>query len=247
MFLPETKILSLPDELLVELISRCSLEDVLHLEATCRRLYRLCNSRQIWADLLRCLDIDCAPDVPPQVSMESLSLVDLREKVKGAVMRCRAWKSPDKLRIFYDLVLQVPFPNDSDVHSSARLLPGGRYLLVSNSGRLELWCLRTLSRIWNAPLFRGVNQCTSFDFELETDGRFVTIVGEFISPQCTSFDFELETDGRFVTIVGEFISLEETATYLRVLRYGFGEHSAELILHGIPPFPLPKLPCELDE
>ncbi|KAL5511005.1 hypothetical protein ACEPAG_3724 [Sanghuangporus baumii] len=214
MFLSGAKILSLPDELLVELVSRCSLGDVLHLEATCRRLYRLCNNRQIWVDLLQSLDIDCAPDVPPQVSMELLSLVDLREKVKDAVTRCQAWKNPDKLQIFYDLVLRVPLPDtESDVHSSARLLPGGaqKYLLISNSGRLELWCLRTLSRIWNAPLLRGRNQCTSFDFELETDGKFVTIVGEFISP-------------------------EETATYLRVLRYGFEEHSAELVYEICLPY-----------
>lgn len=137
--------------------------------------------------MLQNLDVNCAPDVPPQVSVELLPVADLRQKVKDAVTRFQSWKKPENLRIFYDLVLRIPSPEiDSDVHSSARLLPGGQILLLSNSGRLELWCLRALSSIWQAPPFQGRYQCTSFDFELDTDGQSITIVGEFISPEETA-------------------------------------------------------------
>lgn len=140
--------------------------------------------------LLRGLDADCAPDLPPHIPLESLVFSDLREKVTSAIREARRWKKPESLQYSacYELQLE-PLENGSELPmSAARLLPGKKELLVLNYGRIELWSVEPPTCIWQAPPFLGQHCCSSFDFDIVEDGKMVMVVGEFIVPdQSTTY------------------------------------------------------------
>lgn len=89
--------------------------------------------------LLRGLDLDYAPDIPPHVSFESLSAGDIREKIAGAFSRQRNWTSPDGPRATKVQTVRLPVNRtDIDRLSEVRLLPGGQYVLMVTGKKLEL-------------------------------------------------------------------------------------------------------------
>ncbi|EJD04798.1 uncharacterized protein FOMMEDRAFT_139520 [Fomitiporia mediterranea MF3/22] len=204
-------LVTLPDELLAEVVHHCSAEDVLCLEMTCKQLSRMCNTRLVWLRLLHNLDVTCSPNLPLYQSCRDLTVNSLKTIVTDAVKCFHSWKKAGNLRVFHCLSLQVESPqNGSQIPMMARLLPGGRQLLILNSGRLELWSLKTVSCVWQAPEFHGGYQCSSFDFHMLEAGSDMYIVGDFIIP-------------------------EDETTYLRVFRYRMEEGTADVVYEiGLP-------------
>ncbi|EJD04781.1 uncharacterized protein FOMMEDRAFT_132672 [Fomitiporia mediterranea MF3/22] len=204
-------LLTLPDELLAEIVHHCSIEGVLCLEMTCKQFSRLCNTRLVWLRLLHNFDVACSPNLPPYQSCRDLTVNSLKTIVTDAVKCFHSWRKAGKLRVFHGLSLQIESPQyGSRVPMMARLLPGGRQLLVLNSGRLELWSLETASCAWQAPEFHGDYQCSSFDFHTLESGSDIVIVAEFIIP-------------------------EDETTYLRVFRYRVEEGTVDVVYTaGLP-------------
>lgn len=133
----------------------------------------------IWLELLHGLDIDCAPDLlPPRI--QDLSLSDLKYKVVDAVSGSLSGMGSKRFSINNEKVIHIVTPqNSSDQFVDARLLPGGKEILVLNCNHLELWSVDDGVCSWYAPPYRGLSKCSSFDFELVENGTVVMIVGVF--------------------------------------------------------------------
>ncbi|THH10694.1 hypothetical protein EW145_g1143 [Phellinidium pouzarii] len=196
-------LLSLPEELIITVIFSCSVDDILNLENTCTSIRHLCQSRVIWLSLIQSLDVEQAPDLPPNQPLESLSSSDLKGKVIRAKRSYHRWNT-EGCRISKQIELHVDVPLDATPSRlDPRLLPGGREVLVENGGRLELWSLVSHERLWTAPHNEGHCECLSFDFELAQDSAILNIAGIFVVP-------------------------ELSVTTLRIFCYDFQRHTAKL-------------------
>ncbi|THH02965.1 hypothetical protein EW145_g6649 [Phellinidium pouzarii] len=178
----------LPDELIIEIITYCHIEDAIRIGMTCKYMQILCDStRTIWLSLLQNLDITQAPDIIPQQPVETLSTEDLRSKAIRAARKARAWKIPDAYQaagtptygisphIIADLYRDI---NEGAVTSwgELRAIPDGQHVLLENLGLLELWSLKPRTRKWvsRSPPGRP-RSCFSFDFELQEGGKSLII------------------------------------------------------------------------
>jgi hypothetical protein len=69
-----------------------------------------------------------------------------------------------------------------------RLLPGGKQVLLSCSGRLELWDLESRNRIWTAPGPAGHRYCSAVDVDMVEDGNVLIVAAEYDAPDNTGID-----------------------------------------------------------
>ena len=129
-----------------------------------------------------------APDCPFQHDLSNLSACELRKKVTGALRLSHNWNTVGHLKISLEVELSVEL-SDSEKYVKARLLPGGRELLVDNSDRLELWSLDSKERLWVSPHYEG-RECIKFDFQVSEDKRMVDIADVFgDGSKCVLFVF----------------------------------------------------------
>lgn len=89
--------------------------------------------------MLRGLDYDYVPDIPPHVDLESLSTADLREKIARSFRSHRNWTSPtgptpSRLKA---VRLSTARTDDDRMHG-VKLIPGGHYIVLVTDRVLEL-------------------------------------------------------------------------------------------------------------
>lgn len=201
------RLLSLPEEVLIEIICSCAVEDVVRLSMvrlslsgsvlrsliwfcqTCKDLQEICFLRPIWMALIQDLDINQAPDISSHRLPDSFSTEELYRTAITAVRSSRAWRTPGALRFGQDVALRVdpreliaddlegPQPSE---RIDPRLLPGGRHALLENHGRLELWSLFPRARMWMAHPSREAD-CIAFDFDVVDAGNALMIAALFLN------------------------------------------------------------------
>ncbi|KAH8108549.1 hypothetical protein DFH11DRAFT_1731834 [Phellopilus nigrolimitatus] len=139
-----------PVDVLVGILALCNVEDVLQM---CKFLRDIVATRHLWLALLRGLPNDCAPNLPPHVSIVSLDFIGLKSLVVRAVCGNRNWNllSP-KITREIKLTVNDPRREPSVVVKKASLVPGGDYLMVqwSNSS-VQLFEVSNGERIWLYP------------------------------------------------------------------------------------------------
>ena len=136
--------------------------------------------------MLRSLDINEAPNLPPYMSVDSLSSTELEHLVVNAVSREKARASQDTLYATSITELKVG-PRDQEPTGAdefmrrvdPRLLPGGKYVLLEDDGVLKLWSVEKEQLIWTAQSARDVT-CMAFDYEVVDGGNMVMVAGMFI-------------------------------------------------------------------
>ncbi|KAL5492065.1 hypothetical protein ACEPAI_3512 [Sanghuangporus weigelae] len=188
------KFLSLPEDVLIEIICACDVEDVVRLSMTCKRLREICFLRPIWLSLLQDLDVTRAPDVSLHSLPDSMSIAELYRKAITAVRNFRAWRTPGALRFQQELSLSIdPMTlvgegreTEGFERIDPRLLPGCRHALLENHGRLELWSLFPRARMWTATPSREAD-CIAFDFEIVDDGDVMMIAVLFLNVETGCF------------------------------------------------------------
>lgn len=118
---------------------------------------------------LESLDIDCAPDLPPCICIDSLKTEDIKKKVTQAVSVHHSWTTLDRMKVARETEIPIPPPEFGQTGNlvEPRVLPGCQEIIVVNCGRLELWSTETKSRIWFLPIYEEYFDCVSFDCELK--------------------------------------------------------------------------------
>ena len=145
-------------------------------------MYRKCQDRAIWLRLLRTLDVQLAPNLPPGIPVTSLPASDLKAIVVSAHRADYRWRTEGRLHVGRRVEMQVDYPATGRPvgRPEPRLLPGAREALLICGGRLELWELETRVCVWTAPDREAGYDCVSFDFEVAEDGRTMNIAGIFV-------------------------------------------------------------------
>lgn len=136
----------------------------------------------MWSSLLNRLEDDQAPDLPPHISPESLSAQNLQFTVLSGVRGKLLWEKAPKLARIEELHLQdTSIEADPSRRVDARLLPGGKYVLIDNCGALELWSLASKRRLWTASTHELRDDCVSFDFEVVDGGTRLMVATVLLS------------------------------------------------------------------
>ncbi|EJD07227.1 uncharacterized protein FOMMEDRAFT_149738 [Fomitiporia mediterranea MF3/22] len=203
------KLLCLPEEILIEIICCCDVEDVVRLSMTCKYLREICFLRPIWLSLIQDLDITQAPDISTHQLPDNFATEELYKKAITAVRNARAWRTPGGLRFGQEVsihidpvtqgVIEGDLPGEGNERVDPRLLPGGKYALIENHGRLELWSLFPRARVWIANPSREAD-CIAFDFEIVDGGESMNIAVLFLNVatgcfvQVYKFEFQTQQD-----------------------------------------------------
>lgn len=150
----------------------------------------MCNSLPVWRSLLTKLRDDEAPDLPPHISVDGLSTSELRTIVLGGLRQKLLWDStstsmkPSRV----DEVLLWDSPSSTAEQApriDARLVPGGRHVLVENGSCIQLWSVGTGQLVWSTPLLPDSHACLAFDFEVATGGEGIMIAALFL--ECETY------------------------------------------------------------
>lgn len=198
--MPAARLLSLPDELVVMIASFCCVKDVIHfasvsfipvpgipltypLHQTCRFLVRLNQNRALWIHFLSALDVQQAPNISPTHSLSGLTTLSIREIVIDALKKDHEWHTREHAKILHSQELRIPAPGGAEPRTciSARILPGGKEVVVLNCGRIEIWSLEEGQCIWACPDYEGGQFCLTYDFELADDKKSLNIACVFDS------------------------------------------------------------------
>ncbi|KAH8106371.1 hypothetical protein DFH11DRAFT_1270101 [Phellopilus nigrolimitatus] len=157
----QQRLVDLPADVLLRILALCDVEDVLRVEMTCRVLRDIVATQHLWLSHLRGLPNDCAPNLPPHISMVSLDSIGLKTLVVRAVRGNRNWSSPSP-NVTREIKVTVNNPTREPALfvNEASLVPGDDYLVVHwASGQPDLWkdnCVQLLEvpngeKIWLYP------------------------------------------------------------------------------------------------
>ncbi|KAH8108546.1 hypothetical protein DFH11DRAFT_1086330 [Phellopilus nigrolimitatus] len=153
------RLIDLPADVLLRVLALCNVEDVLRVEMMCKFLQDIVTTRHLWLTLLRGLPNECAPDLPPHVSIESLDCSSLKSLVVRAVRGNRNWNSPSpKATREIKVIGNNPVRKPALVINKASFVPGGDYLVVkwairsaAQDGYLQLLEVSNGEKIWLYP------------------------------------------------------------------------------------------------
>ncbi|KAH8115669.1 hypothetical protein DFH11DRAFT_1854098 [Phellopilus nigrolimitatus] len=159
------RLVDLPADVLLKILAHCDVEDVLQVETMCKFLQDIVATRHLWLTYLCGLPNECAPDLPPHVSLESLNCSGLKTLVVRAVRGNRNWKSPSpKVTREIKVLVNDPVRKPVLVVNEASLVPGGDYLVVEWTtrpsvldGYLQLLEVSNGKKIW---LYSDPDNCS---------------------------------------------------------------------------------------
>ncbi|TFK64192.1 hypothetical protein BDN72DRAFT_280278 [Pluteus cervinus] len=121
-----TMFFSLPDELLIEIAKEASWRDILTLRQTCRRLMDITKSSKVW----RCL---ASREFRQTLWLESSSESYSAEELEVLILRRKRADHTYEIARDGDILPQRILPITAEKHHNlVCLVPGGRWLLISN-------------------------------------------------------------------------------------------------------------------
>ena len=130
------------------------------------------------------MDLRAAPDLPPHISIDDLSVQELKSKVVDATLNALAWMKRHSLKLSLKSELELD-AEQKDYPVAVKVVPGGKMILVVNNGQLEVWSVESKMCLWSARTVVREDdlECTSFDFDLQKtpDGLNLMIVAEYSS------------------------------------------------------------------
>ena len=124
------------------------------------------------------LDVECTPNIPPNLPLDSLSDGDLRGKVVAAEMSRERWRDPRADRVHDLRVANMPITQsreDAFFFIRPRMLPGGAGVFVVSDGTLMLHPLSRSESRWIVEGYYPSSVCLAFDFDLLPDGRTLRV------------------------------------------------------------------------
>ncbi|KAF5367373.1 hypothetical protein D9758_003732 [Tetrapyrgos nigripes] len=104
-------LLKLPDDILISIFIFLLVQDILHLQLTCRALHRFCRNDYIWHNIR----FDLPLDIPPYIDPNALSGIELRRLCVQALRVEHNWRAPTSCvksmhRVYHgDIVFQTMF------------------------------------------------------------------------------------------------------------------------------------------
>lgn len=148
----------------------------------------MCEDRATWISLLKNLDVNRAPDITNHLSLSSLSSIEAKDKLAKAFRLEYGWRTTGALAVTQRVTASVSpreRPGDILAPMTGRvepfLIPGGKYALLVNYGRLELWSVNSPTCHWVASNpSPGSLDCTAFEFDMQEDGAMLVISAAYI-------------------------------------------------------------------
>ena len=175
-------------------------------EQTCKAFADICQIRSVWMSLLATLKDDEMPDLPPHIRLSTLNSTQLRSIVVDASRRNNIHLHACPPLPFTQLDL-LHLPVNANATVTPQLLPGGEHVLVEIQGRIELWDLKTQSRLYEAPSESQTDYCATYAFDL------------------------VDSESELRVMLAVLFVREDATAYVRVFSYKFAENLGRVVLH----------------
>ncbi|KAH8109077.1 hypothetical protein DFH11DRAFT_970814 [Phellopilus nigrolimitatus] len=173
------------------------ISEVQSLVLTCRFIHNIISVRVFWLYRLHALEQDNAPNLPPHISISTLTLPQLRTLVIRAHRRHRNCMRPGTLRPTREIRVNIKCPYLHDISSNQALLPGGELFLVwTAEGYIQCFNVRKRKCIWTyqpkEPMSREEIlerqpyklKVEGFDYDMQANGDVhVLVVSGVSSPR----------------------------------------------------------------
>ncbi|KAJ7239675.1 hypothetical protein C8J57DRAFT_1478354 [Mycena rebaudengoi] len=143
------------EDILYLIMCFCDVYTALSMSQTNSRYKRIAYAKNIWICLLRDLSARRLINLPHDLPLTDYSTAELIEEVKRVVLGPKTWSRSSHSSPLVSRECSIPRSPDIPF-PSLRLLPGGRYLIVESSARIELWDAAISTLAWfhedNPPL-----------------------------------------------------------------------------------------------
>ncbi|KAJ3561589.1 hypothetical protein NP233_g10104 [Leucocoprinus birnbaumii] len=124
------QLLSLPDELLVDILVQLNCSTIFQARATCRRIHQLSESRHLWLRVVHRLQLEQGLAPPEQ----DVSTYGIRELERWVWRRTTALSRATTRPLVQPHVRLLNIEDDDELYlAEPYLLPGGRWLLLAHS------------------------------------------------------------------------------------------------------------------
>ncbi|KIP08201.1 hypothetical protein PHLGIDRAFT_386921 [Phlebiopsis gigantea 11061_1 CR5-6] len=174
------RLVDVPDDVFLQILSRLTIQDVLALKQTCRGLHALGSSDYLWHRLVERSDLPL--DIPADTPMAQLPSEELQRLAIRAIRLQLNWRRPSsKIR----RTTSLPVPSDS-LFELLQFVPGGSWLLVvqgvlrrfehRNYTRASLWDLSDIEHTRCAVMFEFIGKHRGSAVNMSDGGSTATIV-----------------------------------------------------------------------
>ncbi|KAF5351200.1 hypothetical protein D9756_008361 [Leucocoprinus leucothites] len=156
--------LSLPNELLVDVLARLDYSSIFAVRMTCKKLYQITLSPHLWFGVIGRLQLECGI-VPPEEGMSKYSAKGLEDWVSRRSMAYAALNSQKLAQPHVRLIDLKTRDIDNLVIPEPYLLPGGRWFLLAHStSRMLVYDLDSV-----APIRKCLFNPLDFDKKLVSE------------------------------------------------------------------------------
>ncbi|KAF7349484.1 hypothetical protein MSAN_01738700 [Mycena sanguinolenta] len=166
-----------PLDIILCIFACCDIASVVSVAQTCRDLHGLAFTKIVWLDLLddlrrrMILDRNCTPD------LQILSMAEMIGVVKRLNTGPQTW-SPGELDSVAEMsrriTLDPAIKQEDSYRNITKLLRSGRYVLFTNSGRLECWSVVGGILVWTHT--SAIQDIEVHEFTAEETETNVTIM-----------------------------------------------------------------------
>ncbi|KAJ7621296.1 hypothetical protein FB45DRAFT_928884 [Roridomyces roridus] len=143
-------LLDLPADIILSVLSHCSVSDVISTAMTCRHLHALGFEKSVWLILLTDLKRRGFLDETHTAVLQDLTTQELVNLVKRVVLGPESWW-PDEHGVVKPRVAREIVLHPTNVSERNQLVDGGRYLLTHGAATIECWDVVTDTLFWRLP------------------------------------------------------------------------------------------------
>ncbi|RDB16095.1 hypothetical protein Hypma_003393 [Hypsizygus marmoreus] len=172
------------DDVVLKVLTFCDIYTVLTASQASKCLHALAFSKSTWLALLSDLHQRSIIDLPPDERLDTYTITGLIGLVKHIVQGPQSWSptsaahNPDPA-IRHQIILKPEIQHGPDILSwenEPQLLPGGRFVMFQNSGKLECWSVAFCELIWTYQSDMERYRVDTFTTETVDEGRRAVIL-----------------------------------------------------------------------
>ncbi|RDB26462.1 hypothetical protein Hypma_006030 [Hypsizygus marmoreus] len=172
------------DDVVLKVLTFCDIYTVLTASQASKRLHALAFSKSTWLALLSYLHQRSTIDLPPDERLDAYTTSGLIDLVKHIIQGPQSWLPTSAAHnpgptLSHQIILKPEIQLGPGIlfwENEPQLLPGGRFVVFQNSGKLECWSVALRELIWTYHSDMERYRVDTFTAETVDEGRRAVIL-----------------------------------------------------------------------
>ncbi|KAJ7487022.1 hypothetical protein FB451DRAFT_775914 [Mycena latifolia] len=146
----------LDEDIVLRILSSSDISTTISVSRINRHLHHITSAKQLWLLHVQDLVDRSLIELPPSVTLLSLSTADLIDLVRRLVTGPATWAAGQSPQVSTEISIRMMHDQPAGFlgRSRVKLLDGGRHILFSCETLLELWDVATQQLVWSRePIF----------------------------------------------------------------------------------------------